>query len=262
MSVWKHQPHQEEPAELTPEELAAEQARLRLEFLQTQIGDTYCSARGCTAQTGVYCAYIDRRERPCPTAWCPEHRHVTHDAVFCSIHAGLVDGTTTMFGDTAHPDLENQTPALVNWVAREMQEDIQAMVESIATELDETVVVDPVRFILFGVDRVRTWDRSWKTVTIAGHSLRVAVAVEERRPDVVLGKVNSKNVVDVPAPWHEEHMVGVEPKSAEDGEQQIKDFHSRLFLEIARVAETWRLAQLEERATSTSTDVQATYNSG
>jgi hypothetical protein len=248
VSVWNHQPHQVEPEPPTPEELAAEQARLRLEFLLTQTGDSYCSARGCSAQTGVDCAYIDRRDRQCPTAWCPEHRHVTHDGIYCPIHTGLVDGTTTMFGDTAHPDFENRSPALVNWVAREMQDDIGGIVESIADELGETLVVDPVRFILFGVDRVRTWDRSWKTVTITGHSLRIAVAVEERRPGIVLGRVNSHNIVEVQAPWHEEHMVGVEPASAAEGEEQVQNFHRRLFSGIARATEEWRLAQLAERA--------------
>jgi len=250
VSVWKHQPHEEPPAPPTPEELAAEQARLRLEFLHTQTGESYCSARGCNAQTGIECAYIDRRDRQCPTAWCPQHRHVTHDAIFCPIHAGLVDGTTTVFGDTAHPDLDNRTPALVNWVAREMHDDIGGMVESIAEELEETLVIDPVRFILFGVERVRTWDRSWKTVTITGHSLRVAVAVEERRPGIVLGRVNSHNIVEVPAPWHEEHLVGVEPASAAESEEQVARFHRELFSAIARATEEWRLTQLAERAAS------------
>jgi len=36
-------------------------------------GDLSCAASGCAATTVVACAYVDRRGRPCPTAWCRDH---------------------------------------------------------------------------------------------------------------------------------------------------------------------------------------------
>ena len=237
----------EEP-ELTPAEIAAAEAAARLEELRTRRGDQYCSARGCSEQSGVACAYIDRRERSCPTAWCAEHRQVTHDQIYCPMHARLLDGTHNDFSDSTHPDLENRAPAVVNWAAREMQEDVDSIVEGIARDLEETLVVDPVRFVLFGVERVRTWDRSWKTVTIHGHSFRAAIAVEEARPDVILGKVNSQVVVRIPAPWHPDHMIGIEPATPEEMDRQIADFRRRMFFALAREAEAWRSKQMAERA--------------
>ena len=255
MSLWRrHEPAQDEQADVAPLSLEqeAEQAReldqQRQWALAHDPGTQYCSSRGCSEETGMACSYVDRRERSCPTAWCPEHRVVAHDAIYCRVHASLIEGTAGGFGELSHPDFENRVPAVVNWVARDLQDDVWGMIERMAVEFREDIVIDPVRFVLFGVERIRTWDRSWKVCSHHGVSLRVAVAVEEAKPNLVLGKVNSKTVISMEPPWHEEHGVGREPDSVAEGERAVMEFHGRLFFGLARAVEEWRVAEHEKRA--------------
>ena len=227
--------------------LAAEEQELRaqerLVELKSKRGDQFCSARSCKEETGLPCAYIDRRNRRCPTAWCTEHRAVTHDDIYCPTHGRLLDGTDNGFGFTANPDVGNRVPSLVNWVTRELDADVDAVIHHVAAALGEDVVVEPIRFVLFGVDRTRTWERSWKVVSHFGISLRIAIAVEENQPDLVLGKVNSKITVRLSPPWNEEYPVGEEPPNADAGEAALRDFRHDLFMGLARPSNEWLDAQ-------------------
>ncbi len=216
--------------------------------LRTRTGSDFCSARGCKQETGVACAYLDRRDRRCPTAWCPEHRVVSHGDVHCPAHATLLDGTDNGFGVHARADMDNRVPMLVNWVTREMDEMLRGMVERVASELHEQVIVEPVRFVLFGVERIRTWERSWKVVSHHGVSLRIAVAVEEVHPDSVLGKMNSKIATKLPPPWNEELPFGPEPASPDEAEAVLESFRRSLFMGLARPVEQWLQVQLESAA--------------
>jgi len=97
-------------------------------------------------------------------------------------------------------DLGNVVPLLVSWVARELEAPVGSLMAEVAERYHQTLVVDPVRFVLVGVERVRTWERAWKICAPVGVSLRVHLAVEEVAPEVVLGKFNSKVAVNLPAP--------------------------------------------------------------
>src|SRR5438094_957083 len=112
--------HQEETPPLDPPADAPEISYLeQREFaLRTELGNQFCSSRGCKEETGLPCAYLDRRDRQCPTAWCPEHRVIVHGELYCKPHASLVEGTSDDYGSHAHPDLDNRVPALVNWITR------------------------------------------------------------------------------------------------------------------------------------------------
>lgn len=209
--------------------------------LRTLPGTLYCSARLCSEETGIPCAYVDRRQRQCPTAWCPEHRHILENAVYCPAHAGLLSGTHSDFADSHHPDLENRVPAVVNWITREVDDPVQGMLERLADDYGERLVVDPVRFVLVGVERTRTWERSWKMVAHHGVTLRVAVAVEEGRPTVVLGKVNSKVKLELAVPWNEEIGVG-EPEESSDAASHLRVFREQLFMGLARSVLEWEQA--------------------
>ncbi len=242
-----------------------EEARLKAEEhlreLHTSRGTDFCSSRGCKEETGVPCAYLDRRSRHCPTAWCPEHRVITHNEVYCPSHAQLIDGTDNGFGTSAQPDFENKVPMLVNWMAREMDSEIRGMIDRVAAEMSENVVVEPVRFVLFGVERVRTWERSWKVVSHHGVSLRVAIAVEEKQPDVVLGKMNSKVATKQQPPWNEEYPFGEAPATPEAAEADLQRFKRGIFMGLARPVEEWLATQKAGLETPGSEHVQATYSS-
>jgi hypothetical protein len=213
-------------------------------------GFDYCSARGCKEQSGLACSYVDRRDRACPTAWCPEHRVLTHGAIYCPAHATLVNGTSTIFGMAASPDVGNRVPLLVNWVTRELDADLHTLAQRVALNFDEHVVVEPVRFVLVGVQRIRTWERSWKTCSHFGVDLRMAVAVEERRPDVVLAKVNSNVVLALRPPWSEDYPVGPEPESESAAQAAIARFCRRVVFALGSAADDWFQEENDRRLLS------------
>ena len=164
------------------------------------LGVLPCSARGCRQETGLPCAYIDRRDRRCPTAWCPQHRAVHDGHVFCPVHGRTVAATADGYADHHRPDLDNEVPLLVSWVTRELEPDLGGLVEVVSREYGQVFVADPVRFVLYGVERVRTWERAWKMCAHTGVTLRVHAAVEEADPTTVHVKVNSRVVTSAPAP--------------------------------------------------------------
>jgi hypothetical protein len=240
MKLWKH-PAPVIPAPLEPEppvELLPTEPPLQL-----RNGTKYCSSRGCSEETGLDCDYIDRRDRACPTAWCPQHRLVSHDHVYCPSHGRLIDGTSNDFGEHAHVDLDNPVPNLASWVAQELEEDITGMMQRLCADYHEELVIDPVRFVLVGVERVRTWERAWKMVSPLGVSLRVTLAIDELDPSEVHGRVNSKPVLTLPTPYHPDHGLGVELDSTSEMERQIVEFRRRMFLALARRAEGWHVAE-------------------
>lgn len=236
MKLWSHHgpgvppPPDPEP-DLTPPDPG-------LPPLAVRLGVLVCSGRGCPEQTGLACAFIDRRDRHCPTAWCPAHRVVLHDAAYCPNH-GMALGATEDAHVEHHPwDLENRVPLLVNWVSRELEGDVRTLMEGTGADYGQVVVADPVRFVLVGVDRVRTWERAWKMCSHIGVSLRVHVAVEEARPDVVIGRVNSQPVVEVPPPaddlQHRAEDPGLPPSP------EVGEFRARMIAAIAAEVAEWR----------------------
>jgi hypothetical protein len=198
----------------------------------TAMGRAQCGGVGCSSKGGLSCAYVDRRGRACPTSWCPSHRCVFDDAIYCALHGATVGGLQWDYGDTAHPDVDNTIPALVTWISRIAEDDIVATLRSICSERAEVLVSDPVRQVLLGVERERSWERAWKTCSFVGVSARVAIAVEEANPQCVLIKVNSKVVAHIPAP---EQRIGTEPQAAE-----VEDIFRDLVMPVALALDFWQ----------------------
>ena len=136
------------------------------------------------------------------------------------------------YGDSAHPDVDNHIPALVAWISRVAEDDIVATLRSICRERNEVLVSDPVRQVLLGVQRVRTWERAWKVCSVLGVSARVAIAVEEANPQCVLVKVNSTVIAAIPAP---EESVDGEPL-ATDAESLFRD----VVMPVALALDFWQ----------------------
>jgi hypothetical protein len=196
------------------------------------LGTAQCRGMGCSAKTSIPCAYVDRRERPCPTAWCPNHRVVFEDKVYCPLHAATMRGLQCDYGDSPHPDVGNRVPALVAWVSATAEDDVVATMQSICRDRGEVLVSDPVRRVLLGHQRVRTWERAWKTCSKVGVSARVAIAVEEALPEDVLAKVNSRVVAHIRAPLDD---IGTEP------DVEVVEFLFReLVMPIALALDSWQ----------------------
>jgi hypothetical protein len=217
--------HSSKDVSVVPDEPGAPSAFIAL-------GTSPCHGMGCSAGTGIACAYVDRRERPCPTAWCPSHRAVFEDGVYCPLHAATMRGLQCDFGDSPHPDVGNSVPALVAWVSATAEDDVVDTMQSICNDRGEVLVSDPVRRVLLGHERTRTWERAWKTCSKLGVSARVAIAVEEARPRDVLAKVNSRVVAQVRAPLED---IGTEPQP-----EVIEFLFRELVMPIALALDLWQ----------------------
>ncbi len=121
------------PAAPAPEPVAAPPAA-------PPAGDLPCSATGCAATIGVACHYTDRRDRHCPTAWCPEHTELAAGFVFCRRHAGLLRLLSTA-GSVVLPDIDTRAPGLVEWLARDLGDGIEAAL--LATGEGDLVTTEP-----------------------------------------------------------------------------------------------------------------------
>lgn len=203
--------------------------------VHSALGTARCDGIGCAATTGIQCAFVDRRGRACPTAWCPSHRAVVDDAVHCCLHAATLSGTRPAYADTLRPDLDDRLPALVGWIAGVAEDDVVAALQEICRDRGEVVVADPVRRLLLGTLREPTWERAWKTCSADGVGARVAIAVDEAEPDDVLAKVNHQVVARLSTP--RDHK-GEEP-SAEVVELLVR----QLVLLIAMALDRWQQEQ-------------------
>jgi hypothetical protein len=215
--------------------------------LAWDLGDQYCSARGCTQKTGLACSYIDRRERPCPTGWCPEHRYITHGAVFCPTHGRLLDGTADEFRECVRVDLGNVVPVVLAWVVQEIDAEVSATMLEVAMEWRQALVLDPVHFALVGPQRARTWERAWKICESLGPTLRVAAVIEESEPGVVEARINARPVIRLVVPWHENHGFGARPESAAAARSAALTFREQLLAALIRGIAEWRRDNIGNR---------------
>jgi hypothetical protein len=208
---------------LRSDEEAVVEAQRRSDVMAQLPGDQLCTEQGCTHVTGIGCQYVDRRGRHCTSAWCPDHRLVIDGRVYCRRHAGVVSAlpTVAMHSAAPMPDLENRAPSLVSWVARELDADIRRLLlAELAGHSGAQLLTDPVYLIFTGSDRRRAWERAWKLVDHTGHSLRVALLVEEDADAEVAVKIGS-NVVDrIVPPWIVQRLHGAPPPPAVDAERR------------------------------------------
>lgn len=220
-------------------------------------GDQPCTQPGCGQSTGVVCEYVDRRARACPTAWCPEHRLVIDDRVYCRRHAGVVSALPVGYVGHAAPmpDLETRAPSLASWVAREVDEDLRELLLRELSDGRSQLVTDPVYLVFIGSDRRRAWERAWKLVDQLGRSLRVSLLVEECADAEVAVRVNSEIIDRLVPPWIVQRLHGAEPPPEVDA-QRRKDFNRRLLGVVIRGMERegfrWRLGAEPSDGAATS----------
>jgi hypothetical protein len=190
-----------EPLQVPPEVLAAQ---LRLEELQQREGVLPCTEHGCTELTGVECDYADRRDRRCDTAWCPEHRVIVNDRIFCRRHAGVISALPPPESAlvASLPDLGNRAPSLVAWMARIIDSEVwRLLLGEFESDSGGHLIADPVMLVFTGVERERAWERTWKLVTHQGITNRVSLLVDEADDSTIAVKVGSVVVDRLRPPW-------------------------------------------------------------
>ncbi|MFN2582767.1 MAG: hypothetical protein ABR498_08520 [Candidatus Dormibacteria bacterium] len=208
----------------------ASEYEARVNEVAQREGTEACTEMGCTATTGVACEYVDRRARTCPTAWCPHHRVLVEDHVYCRRHAGVVsalpDADSSLV--VAFPDLENRAPSLVGWMARQIDGDVwRLLLSEIDARSGGQLVSDPVMLVLAGLERERAWERAWKLVTHTGVSRRVSILVTEANDAEVIVKVAGKVVAMLTPPWIT-HRRQHEQVGEEEDARERAEFNQRL----------------------------------
>src|ERR1700737_560392 len=84
-----------------------------------------CAHPGCTNRGAVHCSYIDRRERPCGYAWCPDHRIVFEGQRYCRRHGGVMEAIASNTVERIHPpDLDNRALSLCEWVSNALNVEV------------------------------------------------------------------------------------------------------------------------------------------
>lgn len=189
------------------------------------LGDRDCSATGCAETTGVPCAYVDRRDRACATAWCPAHRDLAGGRVYCRRHAGVMRALAAGSDVFSVPDLDTRAPSLVEWVARDLDGDLRAVL--MATGEGESVTSEAAHLVHAGRTRERGWERSWRLCRYTGFVHRVAVQVDEGRDTEVVVRVGHREVARLIPPWIAARQGGEEVTPAEDAQRRAH-FHDLL----------------------------------
>ena len=176
----------------------------RIREVAEREGTRQCTEVGCDATTGIACEYVDRRSRACRTAWCPAHRMLVEDHVYCRRHAGVVSALPSPDSSLVVPlpDLENRAPSLVGWVSRQIDADVwRLLLGQLDQQTGGQLVADPVMLVFTGVERTRAWERAWKLLTHTGLSVRVSLMVEEAVDDEVIVKVGPSVAARLTPPW-------------------------------------------------------------
>jgi hypothetical protein len=119
------------------------------------------------------------------------------------------------------PDIDNRAPSLVAWVGDGIDDGVRRLLSEVVWhDMNEQIVVEPLRHVFSGVEREHRWERTWKLVSHTGVRLRVSIAVLEGRDTVMLLRVGERDVTEVVPPWIEQRMLGIELPAEADREQR------------------------------------------
>jgi hypothetical protein len=212
---------------------------------QFPLGNKPCTRPGCTSQSGNECNYVDRRARRCETAWCPEHRTVISDGIYCPRHAGIMRALLASSRKGHLPDIDNRAPSLANWIDNDIDAHMRGVVGSLMTPGDgESLIVDPVGYIYGISDKSHRWERSWKLANHTGVTLKAAIDVDESRDNVVRLRVGQRTINEVMPPWvrhHQKHELV--PPGTDDAERT--EFYSAICDQLSQALGAERQGQAQ-----------------
>jgi hypothetical protein len=162
-----------------------------------------CAHPGCNNRNSASCAYIDRRERPCGYAWCPDHQVVFEGLHYCRRHGGVMRAIASNTVERIEPpDLDNRALSLCEWVSNDLDDDISALLEERrggATGL--RVQAQPLHLVLLRTPPSRAWARVWTLSDHTGTLLKVGIEVNEGDDTVVMTTVDGNPVAHDTPPW-------------------------------------------------------------
>jgi hypothetical protein len=183
-------------------------------------GTVACSLRRCTSMSARPCSYRDRRERSCPTAFCAAHSVSVGGATYCRRHAGTVQAIGELAKHPSGlPDLSDRGPALINWIARDLDKDIRTLLVRTLRPGESVIVDDAVR-LKHDHRRQARWERSWRIVEHTGPVLAVTVHMAEDDDSRIHVRVGAEMVAQSVPPWIARRSQGVEVEAAIDISQR------------------------------------------
>ena len=166
-----------------------------------------------TPIAALQCAYVDAHEVQCPARVRISMAQPGTGAVYCRRHASALNAiyglsipssvTSAVGGELQIPDLHDRSPALVDWVTRDLHAHVTDLLGQAARGLGGHVVVEPVRPTIdrVGAGRSRRWQRDWKLIDHTGVLLRVSICVDRRRDSEVVVVVDGQEMARVVPPW-------------------------------------------------------------
>lgn len=172
-----------------------------------------CDHTGCQNHEAFRCLYRDRRAVDCAWVACKDHLKVVDGRAYCMRHAGVVEVLAmarTQGTELLPPDLDDRCASLVRAVANDISEPV---VERLVRwgDSNTTIINDPtIRYTR--PDRAHRvpghWERVWALATRTGLVLRVAVMVEDSRPETILLTGGVTHLTSLVPPWIERHLHG------------------------------------------------------
>ncbi len=205
-----------------------------------------CSMPGCLHDNALPCAYRDRRGRGCEATYCPDHRVTFAGVPYCRRHGGTIQAIgEAAFDPNGLPDIDDRTPSLVNWVSRDLDAKIRAMLAG-AVRPGEGVVVDDAVRLARDRSRASRWERSWRIVESTGIVLKVTVHISDEDDAMVHVTVGNDVVADEIPPWIARRREGLPFDAAIDLEERrlfYQSLEERIADAVTRFAATptrWR----------------------
>jgi hypothetical protein len=206
-------------------------------------GALACSERGCPRHDAVVCSYIDRRRRPCPTAWCTDHRLLLAGRPLCRRHHRILAAAAPDEFQTlvALPDLDNRSPSLADYVGDALQPRVLELLNALRRPgTEDQVAGEPVHVIHAG-GGARRWDRTWKLFDHTGVHAKISVEVDEGHDPEVWVRVGHQVVAQATPPWIERRRQGLPALGDQEDAEGRARFYDALWEPVpARV-----MAELE-----------------
>jgi hypothetical protein len=176
----------------------------------------------------------------CTAAFCPDHGATLYGVTYCRRHAGTVQAIGELAADpNGRPDIDDRTPSLVNWIARDLDQHIRTLLTNAARQGESIVVDESVRLSRDNKRNLR-WERSWRLVESTGLVLKITVHVSEENDALVRINVGSEMVADGIPPWIARRRMGEEVDVAIDVAQR-KLFYQYLEERIAGAVAEFRV---------------------
>ncbi len=172
-----------------------------------------CDHPGCGNQEAYRCLYRDRRAVDCAWVACRDHLKVVDGRAYCIRHASIVEVlimAARQGNALLPPDLDDRCASLVLAVATDLDEPVLERLVRWG-DANTGIINDPaIRYSR--PNRLQNdpghWERAWALATKTGILLRVAVRVEDNRPETVILTAGGTRLVELVPPWIQRRLIG------------------------------------------------------